>query len=96
MCVFIAGGVISKLLEVPAKLCLGPSPATWTLRNALLFKKIYMNNLEIVVQIFESQPSLHATLVLSHYVKPLVSLDWLDESLLLKTLQRGSVSATTL
>jgi hypothetical protein len=55
-----------------------------------------MSNLEIVVQIFESQPSLHATLVLSHYVKALVSLDWLDESLLLKMLPRGSISATTL
>jgi hypothetical protein len=67
-----------------------------TPRNAFLFEKIYMSNLEIVVQIFESQHSLHATLVLSHYVKALVSLDWLDESLLLKMLQRGSVSATTL
>ncbi|KAE8796103.1 FtsH4 [Hordeum vulgare] len=58
--------------------------------DASLLKEIYRSNPERVVQIFESQPSLHNnSSALSQYVKALVALDRLDESPLLKTLQRG-------
>ncbi|KAI4999420.1 hypothetical protein ZWY2020_004009 [Hordeum vulgare] len=59
--------------------------------DASLLKEIYRSNPERVVQIIESQPSLHNnSSALSQYVKALVALDRLDESPLLKTLQRGS------
>jgi ATP-dependent metalloprotease len=55
-----------------------------------LLKEIYRSDPERVIQIFESQPSLHSNpSALSEYVKALVRVDRLDESTLLKTLQRG-------
>jgi hypothetical protein len=56
-----------------------------------LLKEIYRSDPERVIQIFESQPSLHSNpAALSEYVKALVRVDRLDESALLKTLQRGT------
>lgn len=54
-------------------------------------KELYRrNDPEAVIRTFESQPSLHSnTSALSEYVKALVRVDRLDESELLKTLQRG-------
>ncbi|PWZ30616.1 ATP-dependent zinc metalloprotease FTSH 5, mitochondrial [Zea mays] len=58
-----------------------------------LLKEIYRSDPERVIQIFESQPSLHSNpAALSEYVKALVRVDRLDESALLKTLQRGQHS----
>ncbi|KAL6615049.1 hypothetical protein ACP70R_037319 [Stipagrostis hirtigluma subsp. patula] len=55
-----------------------------------LLKEIYRSDPERVIQIFESQPSLHSNpSALSEYVKALVAVDRLDDSTLLKTLQRG-------
>ncbi|KAG8051571.1 hypothetical protein GUJ93_ZPchr0001g32828 [Zizania palustris] len=55
-----------------------------------LLKEIYRSDPERAIQIFESQPSLHSSpAALSEYVKALVKVDRLDESTLLKTLQRG-------
>lgn len=46
---------------------------------------------EAVIRSFESQPSLHSNpAAVSEYVKALVKADRLDESELLRTLQRGS------
>uniref|UniRef100_A0A804QSA4 AAA+ ATPase domain-containing protein n=2 Tax=Zea mays TaxID=4577 RepID=A0A804QSA4_MAIZE len=60
-----------------------------------LLKEIYRSDPERVIQIFESHPSLHSNpAALSEYVKALVRVDRLDESALLKTLQRGVVSLT--
>ncbi|TVT99029.1 hypothetical protein EJB05_55659 [Eragrostis curvula] len=62
--------------------------------EASLLKEIYRSEPERVIQIFESQPSLHSnTSALSEYIKALVSVDRLDESPLLKTLQRGYTSS---
>ncbi|KAK0571060.1 hypothetical protein LWI29_010434 [Acer saccharum] len=48
------------------------------------------NDPEAVIRLFESQPSLHHNQsALSEYVKALVRVDRLDDSELLKTLQRG-------
>jgi ATP-dependent metalloprotease len=54
-------------------------------------KELYhRNDPEAVIRLFESQPSLHSnSSALSEYVKALVKVDRLDESELLKTLQRG-------
>lgn len=53
------------------------------------------NDPEAVIRLFETQPSLHHnSTALSEYVKALVKLDRLDESELLKTLQRGISNAT--
>lgn len=54
-------------------------------------KELYhRNDPEAVIRLFESQPSLHSNpSALSEYVKALVKVDRLDESELLKTLQRG-------
>lgn len=54
-------------------------------------KELYhRNDPEAVIRLFESQPSLHSnSTALSEYVKALVKVDRLDESELLKTLQRG-------
>lgn len=50
----------------------------------------HRNDPEAIIRIFESQPSLHSNpSALSEYVKALVKVDRLDESELLKTLQRG-------
>ncbi|KQK08386.1 probable mitochondrial import inner membrane translocase subunit TIM21 isoform X1 [Brachypodium distachyon] len=58
--------------------------------EASLLKEIYRSDPERVIQIFEGQPSLHSNpSALSEYVKALVKVDRLDESILLKTLQRG-------
>ncbi|XP_062232328.1 ATP-dependent zinc metalloprotease FTSH 5, mitochondrial-like [Phragmites australis] len=59
-----------------------------------LLKDIYSSNPERVIQIFESQPSLHSNnSALSEYIKALVSVDRLEDSPLLKTLQRGFASS---
>lgn len=48
------------------------------------------NDPEAVIRLFESQPSLHSNQsALSEYVKALVKVDRLDDSELLKTLQKG-------
>jgi ATP-dependent metalloprotease len=58
--------------------------------EASLLKEIYRSDPEKVIRIFESQPSLHSSpSALSEYVKALVKVDRLDESSLLRTLQRG-------
>ncbi|XP_022729162.1 ATP-dependent zinc metalloprotease FTSH 4, mitochondrial-like isoform X2 [Durio zibethinus] len=50
----------------------------------------HRNDPEAVIRLFESQPSLHSNRsALSEYVKALVKVDRLDESELLKTLQKG-------
>ncbi|OAY75574.1 ATP-dependent zinc metalloprotease FTSH 5, mitochondrial [Ananas comosus] len=59
-----------------------------------LLKELYRSDPERVIRIFESQPSLHANpSALAEYVKALVKVDRLDESSLLKTLQRGIASS---
>ncbi|KAL9677054.1 hypothetical protein QQ045_005281 [Rhodiola kirilowii] len=59
-------------------------------------RELYLrNDPEAVIRLFESQPSLHSNpSALSEYVKALVKVDRLDDSELLKTLQRG-MSANT-
>ncbi|XP_040998342.1 ATP-dependent zinc metalloprotease FTSH 4, mitochondrial-like isoform X3 [Juglans microcarpa x Juglans regia] len=54
-------------------------------------KELYhQNDPEAVIRLFESQPSLHShPSALSEYVKALVKADRLNDSELLKTLQRG-------
>ncbi|RWR72582.1 Peptidase M41 [Cinnamomum micranthum f. kanehirae] len=61
-----------------------------------LLKELYRrNDAEGVIKLFESQPSLHSNpSALAEYVKALVKVDRLDESSLLKTLQRGVATAT--
>lgn len=50
----------------------------------------HRNDPEAVIRLFESQPSLHSNpSALSEYVKALVKVDRLDESELVRTLQRG-------
>ncbi|KAJ8559956.1 hypothetical protein K7X08_004014 [Anisodus acutangulus] len=50
----------------------------------------HRNDPEAVIRLFESQPSLHSNpAAVSEYVKALVKADRLDESELLRTLQRG-------
>ncbi|XP_058068679.1 ATP-dependent zinc metalloprotease FTSH 4, mitochondrial-like isoform X2 [Magnolia sinica] len=52
------------------------------------------NDAEGVIELFESRPSLHSNpSALAEYVKALVKVDRLDESSLLKTLQRGTGSS---
>ncbi|XP_020100459.1 ATP-dependent zinc metalloprotease FTSH 5, mitochondrial isoform X1 [Ananas comosus] len=59
-----------------------------------LLKELYRSDPERVIRIFESQPSLHSNpSALAEYVKALVKVDRLDESSLLKTLQRGIASS---
>ncbi|KAJ9555941.1 hypothetical protein OSB04_010555 [Centaurea solstitialis] len=58
--------------------------------SSLLRELYHRNDPESVIRIFESQPSLHSnSSALKEYVKALVKVDRLDESELLKTLQRG-------
>ncbi|XP_043705977.1 ATP-dependent zinc metalloprotease FTSH 5, mitochondrial-like isoform X2 [Telopea speciosissima] len=59
--------------------------------DATLLKELYRrSDPEGVIRLFESQPSLHSNpTALAEYVKALVKVDRLDESELLKTLQRG-------
>lgn len=55
------------------------------------------NDPEAVIRLFETQPSLHHNATaLSEYVKALVKVDRLDESELLKTLQRGGFNTFVL
>ena len=57
-----------------------------------MLKELYRSDPEGVIRIFESQPSLHSNpSALAEYVKALVKVDRLDESSLLKTLQRGEI-----
>nr|GMD90144.1 ATP-dependent zinc metalloprotease FTSH 4, mitochondrial [Ipomoea batatas] len=66
--------------------------------EAAYLKELYnRHDPEAVIRLFESQPSLHSNpQALSEYVKALVKVDRLDESELLRTLQRGiSVAATS-
>uniref|UniRef100_A0A453EY51 Uncharacterized protein n=1 Tax=Aegilops tauschii subsp. strangulata TaxID=200361 RepID=A0A453EY51_AEGTS len=59
--------------------------------EASMIKEIYRSDPERVIKIFESQPLLHSNpSALSEYVKALVKVDRLDDSTLLKTLQRGT------
>ncbi|XP_010526055.1 PREDICTED: ATP-dependent zinc metalloprotease FTSH 4, mitochondrial-like [Tarenaya hassleriana] len=53
------------------------------------------NDPEAVIRIFESNPSLHSNpSALSEYIKALVKVERLDESELLRTLQRGIAGAS--
>lgn len=57
---------------------------------AYLKELYHRNDPEAVIRLFESHPSLHTNqAALAEYVKSLVKVDRLDESELLKTLQRG-------
>ncbi|XP_072988918.1 ATP-dependent zinc metalloprotease FTSH 5, mitochondrial [Typha latifolia] len=59
-----------------------------------LLKELYRSDPERVIRLFESQPSLHSNpSALAEYVKALVKVDRLDESSLLKSLQRGIASS---
>ncbi|KAL8244727.1 hypothetical protein R6Q59_010985 [Mikania micrantha] len=59
------------------------------------FRELYhRNDPEAIIRLFESQPSMHSnSAALKEYVKALVKVDRLDESELLKTLQRGMASS---
>lgn len=59
--------------------------------SAASFRELYhQSDPEAVIRQFESQPYLHSNpSALKEYVKALVKVDRLDESELLKTLQRG-------
>lgn len=60
--------------------------------NDYLLKELYRSEPETVIRLFESQPGLHTNpSALSEYIKALVKVDRLDESSLLKTLQRGKL-----
>ncbi|KAI7735351.1 hypothetical protein M8C21_022097 [Ambrosia artemisiifolia] len=63
--------------------------------DASHFRELYhRNDPEAVIRLFESQPSMHSNpAALKEYVKALVKVDRLDESELLKTLQRGMASS---
>ncbi|XP_008777537.2 ATP-dependent zinc metalloprotease FTSH 5, mitochondrial-like [Phoenix dactylifera] len=62
--------------------------------DVALLKELYRSDPERVIRLFESQPSLHSNpSALAEYVKALVEVDRLDESSLLKTLQRGIVNS---
>ncbi|KVH52328.1 AAA+ ATPase domain-containing protein [Cynara cardunculus var. scolymus] len=67
------------------------------LNNTGYLRELYSrNDPEAVIRLFESQPSLHSNpSALKEYVKALVKVDRLDESELLKTLQRGMASSGT-
>lgn len=58
--------------------------------DAAYLKELYRSDPEAVIRLFESQPSIHSNpSALAEYVKALIKVDRLDESELLKTLQRG-------
>ncbi|WVZ99820.1 hypothetical protein U9M48_045065 [Paspalum notatum var. saurae] len=95
-----AGGVLRNLQERYRSSYVGRFPR-W-IRNldspseTSLLKEIYKSDPERVIQIFERHPSLHSnSSALSEYIKALVSLDRLEDSPLLKTLQRGFASSAT-
>ncbi|ERM93985.1 hypothetical protein AMTR_s00136p00062030 [Amborella trichopoda] len=57
--------------------------------DVALLKELYRRDAEGVIRLFESQPSLHSNpSALAEYIKALVEVDRLDESALLKTLQK--------
>ncbi|XP_020593161.1 LOW QUALITY PROTEIN: ATP-dependent zinc metalloprotease FTSH 5, mitochondrial-like [Phalaenopsis equestris] len=63
--------------------------------DVALLKELYRSDPEGVIRLFESQPSLHSNpSALAEYVKALVKVDRLDESSLLKTLQRGITNSS--
>ncbi|WOK98590.1 hypothetical protein Cni_G07302 [Canna indica] len=62
--------------------------------DVTLLKELYRSDPERVIRLFESQPSLHSNpSALAEYVKALVKVDRLDQSTLLRTLQRGKNNA---
>ncbi|KAL4564758.1 hypothetical protein LXL04_028829 [Taraxacum kok-saghyz] len=63
--------------------------------NAAYLRELnYRNDYESVIRVFESQPSMHSSpSAFKEYVKALVKVDRLDESELLKTLQRGMATS---
>ncbi|KAF8783593.1 hypothetical protein HU200_000533 [Digitaria exilis] len=64
--------------------------------EASLLKEIYRSDPERVIQIFERHPSLHSnSSALSEYIKALVTLDRLEDSPLLRTMQRGFANSST-
>lgn len=100
MLVLHAGGMLGNLQERHRSSYTGSLPR-WIREldspsEASLLKQIFKSDPERVVQIFERHPSLHSnSAALSEYIKALVSLDRLEDSPLLKTLQRG-ISAIAL
>lgn len=63
--------------------------------DAALVRELYRSDPEGVIRLFETNPSLHTNpSALAEYVKALVTVDRLDESLLLKTLQKGVTSSS--
>ncbi|KAF7029621.1 hypothetical protein CFC21_041320 [Triticum aestivum] len=89
-----AGGALRKLHErYHSSYFGGLSRSTRDLGSqseGSMLKEIYRSDPERVIKIFESQPLLHSNpSALSEYVKALVKVDRLDDSTLLKTLQRG-------
>jgi len=92
-----AGGMLRNLQERYRSSYTGTFPR-WIREldspsEASLLKHIYKSDPERVVQIFERHPSLHSnSAALSEYIKALVSLDRLEDSPLLKTLQKGIFS----
>nr|GEV49698.1 ATP-dependent zinc metalloprotease FTSH 4, mitochondrial-like [Tanacetum cinerariifolium] len=65
--------------------------------NASYLRELsHRNDPEAVIRVFESQPSLHSSpSALNEYIRALVKVDRLDDSELLKTLQRGSDGGVT-
>ena len=65
--------------------------------DAVYLRELYhRNDPEAVIRLFESQPSLHSNpSALAEYVRALVKVDRLDDSELLKTLQRGGYRKPT-
>ncbi|KAJ1264386.1 hypothetical protein BS78_09G259300 [Paspalum vaginatum] len=95
-----AGGLLRNLQERYRSSYVGRFPR-W-IRNldspseSSLLKEIHKSDPERVIQIFERHPSLHSnSSALSEYIRALVSLDRLEDSPLLKTLQRGFASSAT-
>ncbi|XP_078428134.1 FTSH protease 4 [Wolffia australiana] len=63
--------------------------------NDYLLKELYRSEPESVIRLFESQPGLHTNpSALAEYIKALVKVDRLDDSSVLKTLQRGLSSSS--
>lgn len=61
-------------------------------KQTALLKELNKVDPEGVVRWFEGRPlAQHSSSVLAEYVKALVRIDRLDESALLKTLQRGAI-----
>lgn len=62
----------------------------WEEKQATLLKELNRVDPEGVIRWFESKPlPQHSSAAMAEYVKALVKEDKLDESALLKTLQRG-------